>query len=58
MYQAQSAHRKAIDQQDRSVRAHGDVVTDNMRMYSVFWPRIELEALRSRKRLRSLSHSE
>ena len=30
MFQAKSAHRKAIDQQDRSSRAHDEAMSDNM----------------------------
>lgn len=33
VHQAQAAHRKAMDQQDRSSRACGEVVSDNMGMY-------------------------
>lgn len=33
VHQAQTAHRKAMDQQDRSSRACGEVVSDNMGMY-------------------------
>lgn len=32
MYQAQATHRKAVDQQDRSSRAHEEVISDNLGM--------------------------
>lgn len=46
MHQAQAAHRKALDQQDRSSRVHEGVMADNLSMrrectkthsYILFW---------------------
>ncbi|CAK9006494.1 Probable voltage-dependent N-type calcium channel subunit alpha-1B (DOE-4) (Voltage-gated calcium channel subunit alpha Cav2.2) [Durusdinium trenchii] len=56
MYQAQSAHRKAMDQQDRSSRAHGEVMTENMGMYSELHNSLEHKVKTSQRLVEKLQH--
>lgn len=50
MYQAQATHRKAVDQQDRSSRAHEEVMSDNLGMYNELHSSLE-QKVRTSQRL-------
>lgn len=50
MYQAQATHRKAVDQQDRSSRAHEEVISDNLGMYNELHGSLE-QKVRTSQRL-------
>lgn len=54
VHQAQAAHRKAMDQQDRSSRACGEVVSDNMGMYGELHSSLEHKVKTSQRLLDKL----
>ncbi|CAJ1401656.1 unnamed protein product [Effrenium voratum] len=56
MYSAQSTHRKAMDQQDRSNRTHGEVMSDNMGMYNELHTSLEQKVKTSQRLLDKLLH--
>ncbi|CAK9073203.1 unnamed protein product [Durusdinium trenchii] len=56
MFQAKSAHRKAIDQQDRSSRAHDEAMSDNMGMYHELQSSLEQKVRTSQRMLEKLQH--
>eukprot|EP00439_Symbiodinium_sp_Y106_P081264 s42_g20.t1 len=56
MYQAQSTHRKAHDQQERSAKAHSEVMSDNMGMYGELHTSLDHKVKTSQRLLDKLTH--
>jgi len=56
MYQAQHAHKKAEMQKEQSRRAHGEVMSDNLSMYSELHSNLEQKVKTSHRLLDKLMH--